>query len=282
MKLHRIETGKVRVKQNQIRRSKNWLPSITNVLFGKAWSDWLPIYAWLIEHPEGFILVDTGETHKTGGKGYLPQWHPYYALAVDFDVKPDDEIGPKLKQMGIAPAKDIRKVIMTHLHTDHAGGLHHFPNAEIIIERNEFKGASGFTGIMAGYLPHRWPAWLQPNLIALPNEPYGPFEKSLSVTSDNKVKIVSTPGHVAHHISVIAQIDDVHYFLAGDTSYTEENMLRAIPDGVGTMQSIDTLKKIQAFAQQYPTIYLPSHDPGVPQRMDTQAIVPLFEKSRVA
>jgi glyoxylase-like metal-dependent hydrolase (beta-lactamase superfamily II) len=282
MRIHRIETGKVRVKENQMRKAKGMAPQMAKVLFGREWSDWLPIYAWAIEHKEGVIVVDTGETFKTGERGYLPQWHPYYALAVDFDVAPADEIGPQLKSRGINPKKDVTKVIMTHLHTDHAGGLHHFPNSEIIIERQEFKGASGFTGILAGYLPHRWPSWLDPTLLDLPADPFRGFPRSLPVTKDGKVTIVGTPGHVKNHLSVIAQINDINYFLAGDTSYTEENMLDLIPDGIGTKESVETLRRIRAFAEQYPTVYLPAHDPKVPERMDNQKVAPVYTRADIS
>lgn len=276
MKIHRIETGKVRVKRNQITKAEGITPKMLKVLLDKNWSDWLPIYAWAIEHPEGVIVVDTGETHKTGIKGYFPQWHPYYSMAVEFDVKPEDEIGPQLSGMGIDPAKDVRKVIMTHLHTDHAGGLHHFPNSEIFIEKKEYKAASGFTGILAGYLPHRWPGWLNPKLATLPKEPYHNFRQSLAATSDRKVMIVGTPGHVAHHMSVIVEMEDTYYFLAGDTSYTQENLLKLQPDGVGGSQSAGTLKNILLFAEANPTVYLPSHDPQVPGRMENKEVVPVY------
>jgi glyoxylase-like metal-dependent hydrolase (beta-lactamase superfamily II) len=273
MKIHRIETGKVRIKENQIRKAKGNTPQMLKVLLDKKWSEWVPIYAWVIEHPEGIIVVDTGETHKTNNNGYLPKWHPYYALAVQFDVKPEDEIGPQLVNLGIHPHRDVSKVIMTHMHTDHAGGLSHFPNAEIIIEKKEFKAASGITGILAGYLPHRWPSWLKPTLITLPNTPYFSFDQSMPVTADGKVMIVATPGHVTNHISVIVEIDGIHYFLAGDTSYTQENLINKIPDGIGTDQSIETLKNILSFSKSNPTVYLPSHDPEVPTRMDNENIV---------
>ncbi|MEN8250497.1 MAG: N-acyl homoserine lactonase family protein [Bacteroidota bacterium] len=278
MKIHRIETGKVRIKENQISKSGGVAPQMLYVLFGKEWSEWLPIYAWVIEHPEGVIVVDTGETHKTSSRGYLPAWHPYYSLAVEFDVKQEDEIGPQLSKIGIDPAKDVSKVIMTHMHTDHAGGLYHFPNSEIIIEKNEYKTASGVTGMLAGYLPHRWPKWLNPTLITLPDHPYFSFSQSMAATSDKKVMIVGTPGHVANHLSVTVEIDGVHYFIAGDTSYTEENLLQLIPDGVGTGQSRSTLQNILSFAASNPTVYLPSHDPLVPHRMENNKIVTSFQE----
>ena len=274
MKIHKIQTGKVRIKVNQISKSKGYMPQMLKVLFSKKWADWAPIYAWVIVHKEGVIVVDTGETHKTSVKGYLPKWHPYYALAVEFDVKPEDEIGPQLLKMGINPEKDVKKVIMTHMHTDHAGGLHHFPNSEIIIAKNEFDNASGLKGILAVYLPHRWPKWLKPTLIELPNHSYFTFSRSMPVTTDGKVTIVATPGHVADHISVIAQVDGINYFLAGDTSYTQENLLNEIPDGIGTIESVNTLKNIFSFSKLNPTIYLPSHDPLVPKRMRNKEVIP--------
>ena len=105
MQLYRIETGKVRIKKNQLTKTDGFAPKMTRVLFDRQWSDWLPIYAWIIEHQDGLFVIDTGETHKTGKDGYLPKWHPYYAFAVDFDVKPEDEIGPKMKNLGINPSK---------------------------------------------------------------------------------------------------------------------------------------------------------------------------------
>jgi len=273
MKILKIQMGKVRIKENQISKSKGYIPQMLKVLFGNKWADWVPIYAWVIDHEEGVIVVDTGETYKTSVRGYLPKWHPYYALAVDFDVKPEDEIGPQLLKMGINPDKDVKKVIMTHLHTDHAGGLHHFPNSEIIIDKNEYQNASGLKGILAGYLPHRWPKWLKPTLIDLPNNRYFTFNKSMPVTRDGKVMMVATPGHVENHISVIAEVDGLYYFMAGDTSYTEKNLLELTPDGIGTKRSIDTLKNIISFSKINPTIYLPSHDPIVPQRMANKEII---------
>ncbi len=55
MKIHRIKTGRVKVKLNQISKANGMAPKLTKVFFDKQWSDWLPIYAWLIEHDEGYI-----------------------------------------------------------------------------------------------------------------------------------------------------------------------------------------------------------------------------------
>ncbi len=265
IKVHAIQTGMVQIKMNQIQGKNNHYPKLFNILFAQEWSNWLPIYAWAIEHPEGIFVVDTGETAKTSQKGYLP-FHPYYKLAVRFKVKPEDEIGPQLTKLGLEP-KQVKKVIMTHLHTDHAGGLHHFPESEILVDPTEHNSATGLKGIVGGYLPHRWPKWFNPKPIHFENVPFGPFDKNYRVTTDGNIIIVPTPGHVSTHISVIIRAEGINYFLAGDTSYTQALMVKGYSDGLSTDEAKPTLKKIQQFARENPTVYLPSHDPASADRL---------------
>jgi glyoxylase-like metal-dependent hydrolase (beta-lactamase superfamily II) len=152
MKVHAIRTGLVQVRQAQ-RESKGRGPArIVNMLFDKEWTEWLPIYAWAIEHAEGVIVVDTGETSRVHQKGYFPGWHPFFRRAARFSVHPGEEIGPQLRELGIAP-RDVRDVVLTHLHTDHAGGLAHLTNARSWVSEQEFDRASGLGGRIQGYLP---------------------------------------------------------------------------------------------------------------------------------
>ncbi len=271
IKIHAIQTGLVQIKQNQVRQVNNAYPKLINVLFGREWSEWLPIYAWLIEHPEGLFIVDTGETAKTGQRGYLSA-HPYYKMGVRFAVKPEEEIGPQLKQLEFDPSA-IKTVILTHLHTDHAGGLHHFPDSQIWVEPTEFKSASGLTGLMSGYLPHHWPEEFKPRLMRFEDGPFGPFEQSQNVTLDGRIVVIPTPGHVSTHVSVIVRGEDVNYFLAGDASYNQALMIQGHPDGISTSQGKLTLTKIQQFVRDNPTVYLPSHEAEAERRLREKEIV---------
>ena len=121
MKIHAIQTGTVQIKVSQrVGRGRGSM-RLVNTLLDRSWTEPLPIYAWAIETAEGVIVVDTGETVRTREPGHIPGWHPYFRLAVWFDIAPEQEIGPQLRQIGIRPG-DVRTVILTHLHTDHAGG----------------------------------------------------------------------------------------------------------------------------------------------------------------
>jgi N-acyl homoserine lactone hydrolase len=141
MRIHVVQTGTVAIKQVQRHGRTSGTP-LVNILRDSAWTEPLPIYAFLIEHPEGLIVVDTGETARVAERGYFPWWHPYFHFAVREWVQPEEEIGPQMRALGFDP-RDVRWVLLTHLHTDHAGGLAHFPNAEHLLARREYHNATG-------------------------------------------------------------------------------------------------------------------------------------------
>jgi N-acyl homoserine lactone hydrolase len=266
--IHAIRTGSVRIRANQIEGRGKGLIRLLRTYTGITWSGWLPIYAWAIEHPEGVIVVDTGETARVAEPGYFPAWHPFFRRGLQERVRPEEEIGPQLDNLWLDP-KQVRTVVMTHLHTDHAGGLSHFPHSEILIDPHEYAVASGLRGRIRGYLPNRFPAWLRPSFIDFLPEPFGPFDRCLPLTAAGDVVIVPTPGHTAGHVSVIVRTGETTYFLAGDTSYTEALMVAGKIDGVAPDESAarDTLARIRALAQQEPLVYLPTHDPSSLDRL---------------
>jgi glyoxylase-like metal-dependent hydrolase (beta-lactamase superfamily II) len=268
MRVHAIQTGQVAVHERQRQGAGPGFLRPLNTLLDRRWTERLPIFCWLIEHPEGLILVDTGETARVAQPGYSPRWHPYFRLAVREWVEEDQEVGPALRRLGY-DAADVRWVLMTHLHTDHAGGLAYFPSSEIIVSRVEIERASGTLGKLRGYLPHRWPRWFDPRRIDLPARAFGPFAHSLALTEAGDVHLVFTPGHSFGHMSVALEEDEGLLFFAGDASYTEELMLRRAVDGVSpdAAAAADTLQRIAQLVSERPTVYLPSHDPAAGDRL---------------
>jgi glyoxylase-like metal-dependent hydrolase (beta-lactamase superfamily II) len=241
----------------------------------RTWTEPLPILAWLIEHPEGLIAVDTGETARASEPGYFPRWHPYFRFAIRERVRPEDEIGPGLTSLGFSP-RDVRWVILTHLHTDHAGGLEHFPDSEILVCRSEYENARGFGGQLRGFLSNQWPEWFSPRLFELAPQPFGPFLESYPVTEAGDVTVVATRGHTPGHVSVVLDEGDASVLFAGDASYTQELMLEGAVDGVAPDERLarDTIERVRQFTRERPVVYLPSHDPEAGRRLAARQVVP--------
>ncbi|GIZ41653.1 hypothetical protein CKM354_000495200 [Cercospora kikuchii] len=93
----------------------------------------------LIEHPtEGLILYETG-----GGKDYPEVWGaPLNDIFARIDYSPEHELAAQIKKTG-HDIKDVKAVIMGHLHLDHAGGLENFKGTgiPIYIHEDELKHA---------------------------------------------------------------------------------------------------------------------------------------------
>ena len=277
MRIHAIQTGTVAIKTRHVQAVGHGMRRQLNMLVDRQWTDPLPIYAFAIEHPEGVIVVDTGETSRAAqDPDYFPRWHPFFRYGVREWVAPEDEIGPQLERLGIGPG-DVRWVVLTHLHTDHAGGLHHFPDTEILVSRGDLTVASGTRGRLRGYPNNRWPSWFAPTVIDLAPVAYGPFPQSVQLTKAGDVTIVPLHGHTAGQIGVIVEEGDHAVLLAGDSSYTEDLMLRGIVDGPSPDEAVAmrTHERIRALAAETPTVYLVAHDPETATRLTERRVVPV-------
>jgi N-acyl homoserine lactone hydrolase len=274
VKIHAIQTGTVAVTTAWREGVGHGRRRLLNTILDRQWTEPLPIYAFVIEHPEGVIVVDTGETAGVSGPGYFVRWHPGLR-AFRERVEPEQEIGPQLERLGITPG-DVRRVVMTHLHTDHAGGLHHFPDTEILVSRAELEFASGLRGRLRGYVANkRWPAWFDPTAVDLEAAPFGPFQRSLRLTDAGDVILVPLPGHTPGQIGVLIHDGDHTVFFAGDSSYTQELMLHKKVDGVGADEEAARLthQRIRMYAAANPTVYLVAHDPESAARLAERRLV---------
>src|SRR5215831_3327109 len=191
--IHAIKTGLVQVRRPQMESRGTGAARMAHMLFDEEWSDWLPIYVWAIEHEEGIILVDTGETSRVHERGYHPRWHPFYRRAARFSVHPEEELGPQLRSLGIG-TRDIRQTVLTHLHTDHAGGLVHVTGSRVWVSADDLAQARGALGRLQGYLPHRWPKWWETEAIRFEQRPVGPFTMSMPLTRRGDVVVLPTSG----------------------------------------------------------------------------------------
>ena len=112
-------------------------------------------------------------------------------------------------------------------------------------------------------------------MLELEPEPLGPFPQSLRLTEACDVMLVPVPGHTPGQIGVLIDEGNRTVFLAGDSSYTQDLMLRGKVDGVGADDETERLthERIRAYATAHPTVYLGAHDPETGARLAERRLV---------
>lgn len=253
IKIHAIPTGTVAVKKAH-RNPSLGLPAI---LLDPRWTAPMPIYTWVIEHPEGVLVIDTGENVQVLNKNYFdcdPTTGWVTQKMLRFEIEECLEIGHQLQTIGIQPT-DVRWVALTHLHLDHVDGLYHFPKSEIFISKREWEHPYGVVSCLL-------PKWLKPNLIDYNKNFIEVFPKAFSITRAEDIWLVPTPGHTHGHQSVILFTKEYHILFAGDISFSDKQLLGNQIAGicVDKKAAKKTYQNIINYCKNQPTIYLPTHD----------------------
>ncbi|HEV3282764.1 MAG TPA: N-acyl homoserine lactonase family protein [Solirubrobacteraceae bacterium] len=230
----------------------------------------VPIVAFLLEHPSaGLVLVDTG-FHRSIAEG-PPQERARNlgpigrVMARDVRMRPEQSVVAQLGALGIDPA-EVRLVVMTHLHFDHASALSDFPGATVLVSEQEWNSATARAGIVRGYSKAQLdpgPRYTTLDFAGPSAARYGPFEHALDVFGDGSLMLVSTPGHSAGHLSLIVRLSEREALLTGDATYT----LATLREGRRPWRSEDakaferSVSELAAWDREHPdAIVIPGHD----------------------
>lgn len=264
LRVHAIQTGWVQVKTRHRTLSGPAPLRLPGIILDSQWTPWMPILCYAIEHPEGVIVLDTGETARTADKAYFACSRGdafFYTRNLRFAVRPEDEVGPQLRQIGLAP-ENVRWVVMTHLHSDHTGGMPHLARSRFLLNRVDAGGH-------LGTLTCRIPEGLQREAVALEGPPLGAFPNSHAVTRDGAVLLLPTPGHSPGHQCVLLREGDRNWLFAGDAVFdagqAEREEVAGIVADVGAAR--DSLIRLRRQLATTPTILLPAHDPAARERL---------------
>jgi glyoxylase-like metal-dependent hydrolase (beta-lactamase superfamily II) len=219
MRVRCYSTGGVRPKVGD-RGLRRYLPG--------GWSaDSLPVNAFVVEHPSGLCVFDTGQTARAAERGYHPRWHPYLRLA-RFELEPEDELATQMRRDGLDLA-NVRWVVLSHLHTDHIGGVAEFAAARVLVTRTEWERARGLGGRVRGYLPQHWPSAIEPELIEFDGPAVDRFRASHDVAGDEALLVVPLPGHTPGHAGLLVERK---ILLAGDA--------KDLPAGLTVLRAHDS------------------------------------------
>jgi N-acyl homoserine lactone hydrolase len=143
----------------------------------------------------------------------------------------------QLAKLNIKPGQ-VAKVILTHLHGDNTDGLKFFPANEIFVLEAEHQ-------YPCGNLPTTYPKWFKPTLINFSKDRVECFDEAHAITTSEDFWLVPTPGHTRHHCSILFKTDNEHILIAGDASYTQQQLT----DNIFAGTNID-YKKLKGHIQQ--------------------------------
>jgi N-acyl homoserine lactone hydrolase len=222
--------------------------------------------AFAVRHPEaGTILIDTG-LHPDASTNLRKDFGPAMALFFRGIKPPARPYLDQLRDLGIEPDA-VERVIMTHLHVDHTGAMRLLPNARFTCAREEWQAATARRATAKGFVAGHLPPESRMELLdfASSGERFGPFGSTIDLLGDGSIRLISTPGHTAGHISVLLRVAGGRTVLVvGDAVYTLRNLeLERAPLLVDDKPAyFRSLRELKAFATQEPdAILVPTHDP---------------------
>jgi N-acyl homoserine lactone hydrolase len=187
---------------------------------------------WIIRHPKGTLLWDTGLGDKLAAtKG-----------GVDFELghmQVEVTLQDQLKAIGLTPA-DITYLSFSHTHADHTGNANDFPDATWILNKTEIAWAET-----------RPTPYVNPDSFsAYKTAKTQMIDGDYDVFGDGSVRILKTPGHTPGHQSLLVRLKKAGtVIISGDLFHLHDNYhFRRVPpfnvERADTLASIDRISTI--------------------------------------
>ena len=175
------------------------------------------VYCLLVETDQGLTLVDTGF-----GRLDYSDPSPLMRFFLGLMGSPRDENETVLRQiqaLNYSPG-DLRHIVLTHLHLDHAGGLRDFPQAAVHVYRAEYEAANKPRGIIERGCDRRhWshsPRWIFHETVD--SDWFGFGAIRIGAISRPEIYLVPLPGHTRGHCGVAIRTGGGWLFQCGDAA----------------------------------------------------------------
>jgi N-acyl homoserine lactone hydrolase len=205
-----------------------------------------PIPAYVIETAGERILVDTG-LHPGAVEDAARHYGQPDALGL-FKLELDQSVAVQVD------LTTITKVVLTHLHFDHAGGLALLPpSVPVFVQRREWEAGQDGAAVAKNFLLPRDYSTVAQQIV--------PVDGDHDLLGDGSIQLLSTPGHTPGHQSVrvgerlVLGADVTHYASGLD----DQRFPMFADDFAAQAASADRLRALRDAG----AVVRPGHDPAV-------------------
>lgn len=192
----------------------------------------MSVQCFLIKHPKGWLMWDTGLTEEFLNKPSTNIIGATETVSLSLEEQ--------LKGIGISFA-DINYVGFSHMHADHSGNADLFKNSTWIMQKKEFDFATKIpTPIGMNPAKYKSINEVKKNLL----------EGDSDVFGDGSVQVLSTPGHTPGHQSLMVKLKKEGFLIfAGDLyHFNASRWYKRVPifnsSRAETLASIDRLERL--------------------------------------
>ena len=178
----------------------------------------IPINMWIIDHPMGLMVFDTGNNVAISDGDCKSHWKSWLCDGLQPTQTRADVIDRQLEKVGYSVG-DVKIVITSHSHLDHIGNIEMFPDAIHVIQKKELyqawwpeKFQRGGAHVIADYDDAR-------------DFTYFELDGDYDLFGDGTVVIITTPGHTLGHQSVKVKLAETGtVLLTQDAVWVQENL----------------------------------------------------------
>lgn len=205
----------------------------------------------LVETDDGLVLVDTGfglHDHESPSKKVK-----FFRFQMGIPYAPEETLIQQLKQMNIDPG-DVKHIVMTHLHFDHAGGLADFPWVQVHLHKKELDAKNNPKTWLEKFAYDQVDFAHNPNWVTYEycTENWYEFD-AIPLPFEPKMYLIPLFGHTSGHCGVAIQDGLGWIFQAADSIPTNAEF-NLTPGWLNRLVIGKHVDRIKAFAQTHPEV----------------------------
>lgn len=210
------------------------------VMVGGTGTITIPAPSYLIEHPRGLILFDTGINPRAASDPESVYGEMAAHLGLQFTE--DQRVDRQIEALGYR-TDQISDVVLSHTHFDHTGGV------ELFGESRLHCGAADLPYAFWPLMPAGAAFFRRQDLEPTRDFNWNPVIGDVDLYGDGSIVMLSMPGHTPGNYSLLVRLPNRRLLLSGDTVHLRAALDARLPmpsdyNSLDAVRSIDRLRRI--------------------------------------